>query len=629
MRVRAIVHQQICQLKWHLLACLGLIMVLPLEEAAVSFRAGDGFRSLGLAVAAASFSPLLAGLIACANVQGDLSEKRYIFWRSKPASVKKLMALKFLVGLIASLIIVACPLIFAVLSTALCGEDIDARDIEYYLPIPIIVAVMTYSLCFGCNVLVRNTARAWLIGMLLAGFVLVFPFMLPLGFTDIVSEVGMWKFGAYPAIIVIVSMAAFVCALYAAQHDWHLRTNLKGLLCVAAGLVLVLLLLFSSQVANIRVLDEEVIGGSGTFDRVGSRVIIQGEGYVNVGKKGISLQKIRSNGGGVAGPPIHGNIGIDSEGNEIIYGPRVKGYHMESYPRSPNALYMETEDGTYYFGIISYYRREGEEPGAKCIYETVYLRSYKLVEDSWRVVGELDISGCLTDRKNYVRMAMRLVDKTLVVCVNRSLVAVDVTKPDELKEVDKKLDVVRFGTRWLGDEERRKEFYLPMLPVEGIGMEEKIRLSIDLVYRFNHIYDTSIVDVRDGKIAFFGESQRDVARFDVTRWDDEKIYCRFSVARPFTALETVVSQYGGPSDRLFVQDQKLYVTQDQQLMVFDIRSDRRIRKVGHFARMDCRVEDIAVLDDHRLLLCAWLNAGPAGRNTYGEQRHLYLLENPK
>ena len=363
MRTAVIIHQQICQLRWHLLACVGLIMVLPIEEAAVSFRAGDGFCSLTLAIAAVTFSPLLAGLIACANVQGDLSEKRYIFWRSKPANVKKLMALKYVVGLVASLAIMACPLIFAIVSSALCGEDIDDTSLKYSVPVIVIIAVMAYSLCFGCNVLVRNTARSWLIGMFLAGFVLVLPFMLPLGFKDIVSDVGFRAWGFYPATILVTSVAAFVLALYAAQHDWHLRTNLKGLLCVGAGLVLLLLMLFSSQVANIRVLDEEVIGsfrwGFGTFDKVGSKRIFQGQDYVEVDKKGISLENIGAS-GGVANPPIYGNVGIDSEGNRVVYGPRVKGYRMRSYPGTPNALYMDTTDGTYYFGIISYFRREGE-----------------------------------------------------------------------------------------------------------------------------------------------------------------------------------------------------------------------------------------------------------------------------
>ena len=87
MIIGRVLHQQIFQLKWHFLACVALIMVLPLEEAAVNLHAGDGFYSSAWTGVTLLLAPLLAGLIACANVQADLDEKRYLFWRSKPAGV--------------------------------------------------------------------------------------------------------------------------------------------------------------------------------------------------------------------------------------------------------------------------------------------------------------------------------------------------------------------------------------------------------------------------------------------------------------------------------------------------------------------------------------------------------------
>ena len=93
MRIQSIFHQQICQLKWHLLACLGLIMLLPIEEAVVNLADGEGFYSVPMVIMAVMLSPLLFGLLACANVQGDLEEKRYIFWRSKPVDAKRFMTL--------------------------------------------------------------------------------------------------------------------------------------------------------------------------------------------------------------------------------------------------------------------------------------------------------------------------------------------------------------------------------------------------------------------------------------------------------------------------------------------------------------------------------------------------------
>ena len=227
MRLSGIIHQQICQLKWHLLACLGLIMVLPVEEAIVNLKAGDGFFTTAMTFPAILFGPLLTGLIACANVQADLNDKRYIFWRSKPANVILLITIKFFIGLVASLLIIACPVLFSLITNIIWNEEgIERVFFELYVPLPILISIMSYSLCFASNVLVRKTARAWLIGMLMVGFLFVLPFMLPLDLKDFVDDILLLTFRLYLAIILAASAGAFVFALFAAKYDWHLRTNL-------------------------------------------------------------------------------------------------------------------------------------------------------------------------------------------------------------------------------------------------------------------------------------------------------------------------------------------------------------------------------------------------------------------
>jgi len=120
MRISAVVvYQQVRQLIWHLLACLVLVMVLPLDEAILNFLEGRGFYSERFFVLSMMFSPLLMGLIGCANVQADLNERSYIFWRSKPASTKLFITIKYLVGLIAGSVIVVCPLVFSIVSSRL------------------------------------------------------------------------------------------------------------------------------------------------------------------------------------------------------------------------------------------------------------------------------------------------------------------------------------------------------------------------------------------------------------------------------------------------------------------------------------------------------------------------------
>ena len=611
MRASGIIHQQICQLKWHLLACLGLIMVLPVEEAVVNFKAGDGFHSASLTIMAVMFSPLLAGLIACANVQADLNERRYIFWRSKPANVKMLMTIKFFIGLIASLLIVTCPIVFGIVSSALCDKDLEVLSLRYSVPVPVMIAIMTYSLGFGCNVLVRKTARAWLIGMLLAGFFLVLPFMLPLGYSDIVSDVTLRTVGPFLAIMITASAVAFVFALYAAQFDWHLKTNLKGLLWVAAGLVFVLTMLFSSQVANIKVLEEkETESSSGPWglrlDSVEGRVTLKGRSYVDIdNNNNISLTDI-------CDVPIRGMANI----------PRTENLRSRMYPHPwLGSLYKKAGDDVYILIIHAYYRREGK----RNVYEKVYLRSYKLGGESWTPVSELDLSDSLAEETGSLYMRMRLIDDTLVTFLNNSCVVVDATDPGELKQTDIKVNVLKRSLPYYHD--RLKEFALPLVPVDGLSIEERIKLSIDRNYHVNDLYDTSIVDVHDGKIAFVLVSEKDVARFDVVRWDREKIYCKFGTARPFTIIECMTG--GRYFERAVVKNGNLYCYGNGNLMVFDIRSKRGIRKLGHFVRMDYGIEDIEVLDNGNILLGVRSLQLLSVKSSHGEKGYLYLLENPR
>jgi len=619
MRISGIIHQNICQLKWHILACIGLIMVLPVEEAMVSFRAGDGFVSEGMVYIALVIGPLLAGLIACANVQGDLNDKRYIFWRSKPANINLLITLKFFIGLAVSLFVIACPLVFHFLTNIIWNRERANRTLfEYYELLPfILIAIMIYSLCFACNVVVRKTARAWLIGMLTGCFLLILPFILPLNVKDFI-DIATFTFGMLSGIILITS-AAFVFALYAAKYDWHLKTNFKGLLWVVVALAFVLLLLFSSQVANIKVLQEKEIKLSQRnwplIQNIGDKLILQGKRYIQIEKDNISLIN-------KSGVPIYGIGNLP---------PVIEGYIRINYPKE-GKLYKNVGDDVYSFNIHVYMRHEGEGESTKTFFEKAFLRSYKH-PDRQKPVCELDISDCLGGYKRGNRTAMRLIDNKLVACVNNSYILLDATNPEELKIIEKKIDALK---RYLPFtyKNRNKDFSIPLVPIEEIGLQERIRLSIDLNYGFwdqnNKIYESSIVDVQDDKYAFFFVAHEDVARFDVTGWDEEKIYCTFSGARPFTILEVFTASGNFIYDNI-VKNGKLYSYDEQTLMVFDVRSKSKIRKLGHFVRMEYEIKDIAVLEDGNILACiqSKVEDFDIDRLKKEDRYYLYLLKNPE
>ncbi len=65
------------------------------------------------------------------------------------------------------------------------------------------------------------------------------------------------------------------------------------------------------------------------------------------------------------------------------------------------------------------------------------------------------------------------------------------------------------------------------------------------------------------------------------------------------------------------------------LMVFDIRSGTRIRKLGHFVRMDYRINDMAVADNGNILL--YMSLFGAMKNEEGDyiqKLYMCLLKAP-
>jgi len=343
---------------------------------------------------------------------------------------------------------------------------------------------------------------------------------------------------------------------------------------------------------------------------------LKGQSYVDIDKNNISFTDIG-----------------DDPTRRMADIPKIEGLRVRMYPLPwLGSLYKKAGDDVYFLTIHAYYRDEKKRD----VYEKAYLRSYRLGGDSRIPVSELDLSDFLAEETITLRVGMRLIDNTLVAFLNNSCIVVDATDPGELRLTDKKVNVLK--TPLPSYHDRMKEFSLPLVPVDGLSIEERIKLSIDRNYLshqgHNDIYDTSMVDVHDDKIAFVLVSGKDIARFDVVRRYRDKIYCKFVTARPFTIIEgmtgMIVSMDGGLYfDRTFVKNGNLYCYGYSQLMVFDIRSKRGIRKLGHFVRMDYGIGDIEVLDNGNILLGVRPLHVLNVKRSHVEKKYLYLLENPR
>ncbi len=186
-------------------------------------------------------------------------------------------------------------------------------------------------------------------------------------------------------------------------------------------------------------------------------------------------------------------------------------------------------------------------------------------------------------------------------------------------------------------------FKVPLLPLNKIDIHDNIRFSLDFTYGawmpyYDDYTNNTIVKIKDDKISFYFVSTEDIGQYDVTRWNDEYIYCKLNNARPFIFLEQIFIDIDRGRGS-FIQDDKLYIYQTSKLMVFDISSDR-IRKLGHFEQLShrFRIESVSVLDNGDILMSAEKTIRWRKKLKMEDKRHpynykttnlIYLLENPQ
>jgi len=614
-----ILHQQTMQLRWYFLASLALIMVLPLEEAVVNFVGGDGFFSSNLTSPALVLAPFLAGLIACANVQADFDDRRFLFWRSKPIKVRTFITLKFVTGLLLSAIVFCLPMLFSVVSL----EIVKPRGL-YTAPDRtlfaswLLISVMSYGLCFLANVLVRKTARAWLIGLTVTLFLLMIPFILPLDLKDAVVYFAYAASPAFIAAIVAVTALAFLFSLPAVKRNWHLRTNLKGLLWTGAGLVFVLALVFGRQIANIPILDQAAAPEAfmGNLYTAGDRIVAPGIAEVSIlDDRQIRIQPMPS-----STEPLFDQI-------QQIYPRQADSSDLRSQGGWTNSSVYKIGESVYTYSFDLHYRRIAVEEKQQNEYEKLYLRISQF--EGGRLVPQsfIDFSEYIIDKDHPFNL-IRCIEDKLVIIINKNILVGQIHQDGRLEIIEKKTGQLARYSPHYNPPSFEEAFSIPLVPVDQISTDERIRLSIDLNFSsWWGKFDRSLADISSDGIFFCRVTDRQIEKFKVIRWDDKKVWCRFVERRPFTVLETLLRNYNTDFYE-FVKDDKLYVYGDSRLLVFDIRSG--IRKLGHFERIadNCYISDAAVLDDGNILLST-TESIQRDKGKWESKHRLYLLENPE
>lgn len=616
MNTARFVHQQVLQLKWHLLACLALIMLLPIEETVVSLHDGDGVSYTATALALC-FTPLLAALIACANVQGDLDERRDQFWRSKPVGISRFIAGKFVIGLILSMIILACPCILMRIAAALSGERLEGPVSLHFYAIAF-VCLLAYSISFFSNVLIRNTAKAWLIGMTIACFALLIPFLLPLKIKDVYGTI-LWDsaFLQWSLVVILAgSVLSLAGSLLAVKRNWQVRTELRGLLWGGAALIFAVILLFSRQIANIEILDERDVPGTGNsrlVSRDGKTIVrlldeqkdyevgaLEGRiEFTEVDRRSDAAYEAYQEALALA-PKFDYPAGLDKD-----FGPSVT---------------ARLDSQAYRFGFVWCYRWEqytkknGDER-SRSVYEKLYLRSSRQYRGYHIPEARLDLSEFLSDRDRAFRVAIDSVENRLVILLWKTCLVVDVSDPQAMVVVETQPIKREYQPKPSGR--------IDLLPLQSIPTDELISLSIRWrqkiysgVRQFFALPDVYAAD-------YVCVSHKGIALYELDGHNGDQARARLLDNRLYSFWER-----GVVHDELLVQDGKLYGRWHNRLMVFDV-SGTQIRKLGHYEKLYAgyRIHHLDVLEDGDILLLSGLESKQGDSSE--ETEIFQLLKNPE
>ena len=611
------IHQQVMQLKWHFLVCFGLVMALPLEEAFVNLKEGTGFYSSYTTALILFWTPLLAALLACANVQADLEPRREGFWRSKPLNISGFMAGKYAIGLLLAILIFACPLLFSWISLVYVGETVE-YSLGYVVGL-LLVLLMTYSICFFVNVLIRKTAQAWLVGVAVTLLILLLGYVVPLNIKD-VPDVFLIKSAMLLGLVLTLgsSVIAIVGSILAVKHHWRVHTHLRSLLWGGVGLVFVLALLLSRQIANIKVVKEINLSDQMA---IAPDPILEINGKYFIGAEGECYQVLISNGSIELQPQSMFRQGQNNSMEPYEVPTEWKNFFSRGWilgrdRRSSYSTFHRVGSIDYSFYLENYYSEkmvvedDGWEKKVNHL-ERTYLHCDRWDENVRVPLSYLNLTEHAEQLEGHWRHTyLCLIDEKAVVVMGKCCLVVDISNPASMTVIEHK-QLRREVWRW-GDD------LFELFPLESIDPSVRIPLSIEMGSWGANLYHS-----HEGHLGYILSYDNAVSRYDI-EVDDGLIRGYLRDERAFSLLE----QHGGNwFRRRWLQDGQLYLQAEHRIMVFDV-SGPRIRKLGHYERYAHSIEDMKVLDNGDILLLSRSEEGP-GSQDYQDQFYLQLLKNPK
>lgn len=165
------------ELRWFLVTGLGIFLIMPL----IGAIEGHWIHKLRLDVETtpwvSSFAGVLAVFIAVGSGCRDLSDRVMIFWRSRPISVGRWLAIKYLSGLALVLLLCTLPLLVEIgVNRTYSHFAVDAPILLVWHPF---VLMAIYSVAFLMACLVRRVTQAAMLSLVAMLLIYFLPYVLP------------------------------------------------------------------------------------------------------------------------------------------------------------------------------------------------------------------------------------------------------------------------------------------------------------------------------------------------------------------------------------------------------------------------------------------------------------------
>jgi hypothetical protein len=618
------------EIRWFLVAGAAIFIGWPLLEAVGNYRLGRGFYSADMPEAIAL---LLGGpfaiLVAVGVTCRDLKEEIMCFWQSRPVSIRRWAATKYLTGLAVVLAVLCVPLVMKIF---IMRAEHELGQLSSILTCHTFTVILIYSISFLAGCLIRTPVYAVIFSGALALLVYFLPILAPplesfsvfnIMIQSPVVVVQLSKLAQgdpwiaekmrvvkipwaddlvlcynidllrYIAFALVGSFAAVVIAGIAVKRNWRLKVGQKLMFWLLGGVGMFLFLTVVFQLrSNLECIRQIPI-------KTASEKGFDVAAIASDGDKGVLLLRGRKTGYDANETAYNSLMTFDLSakepfGEEIVLPQDLKSTVWQLVNRGKIVWSAKNPQWAYLIkALLSEDKTDGimTEMG-KWKLDRAEMLTVSLDAGAVGVVDKLDLSPYLEDRTTLWH-SLYMLNSTIYASVSDKLFIFDVGTDG--RPVLRKVIKERYGV-YGGDgvrdvsERVRAGISVRLVPAEGLNLEERLKITVELSGYRVMASDGNIVVEATGD--FLGTYRLKEVRDDIATL--EMIGYRRS-----TPLERFMGTF---PRQVFVRDGLAYVLGGLGVTVYDVRQPQQIRRIGHYAAPSESLRAIVPMPDGNILV---------------------------